>query len=142
MQQTGSTGKVDGISGDVDTDESFLDYPSLTRENGWNGYEKEACGGSCTAAWTSDTTNGADNPVVIARNAHYTVKITGEDVGLVCGESGGRPAAFRLVRCRREGDSTLWHVVPAGEPGQEAGIYPAQGGGRIFVARIEEAVDA
>ena len=136
MQQTGSTGRVDGISGNVDTDESFLDYPALTRKNGWNGYAKEACGGSCPAAWMSDTTNGADNPVVIAPNAHYTVKITGEDVGLVCGESGGQPAAFRLVRCRREGDATLWHVVPVGKIGQEAGIYPKGGGDRIFVARI------
>ena len=66
------------------------------------------------------------------------VKITGEDIGLVCGESGGLPAAFRLVRCRREGDATLWHVIPVGEPGQEAGIYPKGGGDRIFVARIEE----
>lgn len=138
MQQTGSTGRVDGVSGNVDTDEAFLDYPALMRENGWNGYAKEACGGSCPAAWVSDTTNGADNPVVIAPDEHYTVKITGEDIGLVCGESGGLPAAFRLVRCRREGDSTLWHVIPVGEPGQEAGIYPAEGGERIFAARIEE----
>lgn len=130
MQQTGSTGRVNGIAGNVDTDESFLDYPALTRKNGWNGYAKEA------TAWTSDTTNSADNPVVIAPDAHYTVKITGQDVGLVCGESGGLPAAFRLVRCRREGESTLWHVIPVGEPGQEAGIYPAGGGDRIFVARI------
>ena len=96
--------------------------------------------GENTAApgWVSDTTNGADHPVRIAPGAHYTVKITGEDVGLVCGESGGLPAAFRLVRCRREGNATLWHVIPVGEPGQEAGIYPAGGGDRIFVARIEE----
>ena len=138
MQQTGSTGRVSGIAGNVDTDESFHDYPALTRKNGWNGYAKEACGGSCPAAWMSDTTNGADTPVVIAPNAHYTVKITGEDIGLVCGESGGQPAAFRLVRCRREGDATLWHVVPVGKIGQEAGIYPKGGGDRIFVARIEE----
>lgn len=153
MQQTGSTGRVDGVSGNVDTDEAFLDYPALMRENGWNGYEREAepgegsegaaasggAGGNTAApGWVSDTTNGADNPVVIAPDEHYTVKITGEDIGLVCGESGGLPAAFRLVRCRREGDSTLWHVIPVGEPGQEAGIYPAEGGERIFAARIEE----
>ena len=134
MQQTSSTGSVNGISGNVDTDEAFLDYPSLVREKGWNGFKAEGAG------WTSDTTNGTDNPVIIASDAHYTVKITGEDIGLVCGESGGKPAAFRLVRCRREGNSTLWHVIPVGEPGQEAGIYPAKGGTRIFVARIEKAV--
>lgn len=134
MQQTGSTGKINGISGNVDTDTAFTDYPALVREKGWNGFKAEAAG------WTSDTTNGPENPVCIPQNSHYTVKITGEDIDLVCGESGGRPAAFRLVRCRREGNSTLWHVIPVGEPGQEAGIYPAKGGARIFVARIEKAV--
>lgn len=132
MQQTGSKGRVDGISGNVDTDTAFADYPALIRADGWNGYSKEAAGKD----WTSDTTNGTDNPVVIAPDALYTVKITGQDIGLVCGESGGKPAAFKLVRCRRDGNSTLWHVVPVGEPGQEAGIYPAGGGDRIFVARI------
>ena len=132
MQQTGSTGKINGISGNVDTDTAFIDYPALVREKGWNGFTAQPAG------WTSDTTNGTDNPVVIASDAHYTVKITGEDIGLVCGESGGQPAAFRLVRCRREGNATLWHVVPVGEPGQEAGIYPAGGGDRIFVAKIKE----
>lgn len=130
MQQTGSTGKINGISGNVDTDTAFTDYPALVREKGWNGFKAEGAG------WTSDTTNGTDNPVIIASDAHYTVKITGEDIGLVCGESGGKPAAFRLVRCRRENNATLWHAIPVGEPGQEAGIYPAGGGDRIFVARI------
>lgn len=134
MQQTGSTGKINGISGNVDTDTAFTDYPALVREKGWNGFKAEAAG------WTSDTTNGTDNPVIIASDAHYTVKITGEDIDLVCGKRGGKPAAFRLVRCRRENNATLWHVIPFGEPGQEAGIYPAKGGARIFVARIEKAV--
>lgn len=134
MQQTGSTGKINGISGNVDTDTAFTDYPALIREKGWNGFAAQPAG------WTSDTTNGPDNPVMIAPDAHYTVKITGEDIGLVCGESGGKPAAFRLVRCRRDRNATLWHVVPVGETGQEAGIYPAKGGARIFVARIEKAV--
>ena len=134
MQQTGSKGRVDGISGNVDTDTAFVDYPALIRADGWNGYNKAAAG----KGWTSDTTNGTDNPVLIAPDSHYTVKITGEDIGLVCGQSGGQPAAFRLVRCRRENGYTLWHVVPVGQPGQEAGIYPAGGGDRIFVARIGE----
>lgn len=131
MQQTGSTGTVDGISGNVDIDTAFVDYPALIRNDGWNGFTAAA-----TANWISDTTNGTENPVLIAPDSHYTVKITGEDIGLVCGQSGGQPAAFRLVRCRRENGYTLWHVVPVGQPGQEAGIYPAGGGDRIFVARI------
>ena len=131
MQQTSSTGSVNGISGDVDMNTAFVDYPSLIRNDGWNGFTAAA-----TANWISDTTNGTDNPVLIAPYAIYTVKITGQDIGLVCGESGGKPAAFKLARCRRDGNSTLWHVVPVGEPGQEAGIYPAGGGDRIFVAKI------
>lgn len=134
MQQTGSTGRVDGISGNVDTDTSFADYPALIRADGWNGYSKEAA----RKGWTSDTTNGTENPVLIAPDSHYTVKITGEDIGLVCGQSGGQSAAFRLVRCRRDNGYTLWHVVPVGQPGREAGIYPAGGGDRIFVAKIKE----
>ena len=139
MQQTGSTGTVDGVSGKVDTDESFLDYPALVREHGWNGFTAQASGSS---GWVSDTTNGPENPVCISQNKHYTVKITGEDIDLVCGKSGGEPTAFALTRCRRENNATLWHVVPVGNVGQEAGIYPAGGGDRIFVARIGEAVDA
>ena len=133
MQQTSSTGTVDGISGNVDMDTAFVDYPALIRNDGWNGFTAAAA-----ENWISDTTNGANNPVLIAPDAHYTVKITGRDIGLVCGESGGKPVAFRLVRCRREGNSTFWHVIPVGEPGQEAGIYPAGGGDRIFVAKIKE----
>ena len=131
MQQTSSTGTVDGISGNVDMDTAFVDYPALIHNDGWNGFTAAAA-----ENLISDTTNGVNNPVLIAPDAHYTVKITGRDIGLVCGESGGKPAAFRLVRCRREGNSTFWHVIPVGEPGQEAGIYPAEGGDRIFVARI------
>ena len=131
MQQTSSTGRVDGISGNVDMDTAFVDYPALIHNDGWNGFTAAAA-----ENWISDTTNGVNNPVLIAPDAHYTVKITGRDIGLVCGKSGGKPAAFRLVRCRREGNSTFWHVIPVGEPGQEAGIYPAEGGDRIFVARI------
>lgn len=130
MQQTGSTGKVNGISGNVDMNTAFADYPALMKHDGWNGW--------VTAAnWISDTTNGTDNPVIISPDAHYTVKITGQDIDLVCGESGGKPAAFRLVRCRREGESTFWHVIPVGASGQEAGIYPKSGGDRIFVAKIK-----
>lgn len=133
MQQTSSTGSVNGISGNVDMNTAFVDYPALIRNEGWNGFTTAAA-----ENWISDTTNGPENPVVIAPDALYTVKITGQDIGLVCGESGGKPAAFKLVRCRRDGNATLWHVIPVGEPGQEAGIYPAGGGDRIFVAKIKE----
>ena len=137
MQQTGSTGKVNGISGNVDMDTSFIDYPTVLKQKGYNGLTPDKKPDpSPDKNWVSDTTNDTSNPVLIKENAIYTVKITGEDIGLVCGTSGGNPAAFKLVRCRRENNYTLWHVVPVGFVGQEAGIYPAGGGDRIFVARI------
>lgn len=38
IQQTGSTGRVSGISGNVDTDTAFRDYPSIIQGAGLNGY--------------------------------------------------------------------------------------------------------
>lgn len=130
MQQTGSTGRVAGIANNVDTNTAFVDYPALMKSDGWNGW-------TVPVNWVSDTTNGADNPVVIDKDSVYTVKITGQDIGLVCGASEGKTPAFKLIKCRREGNYTLWHVVPLGAPGEEAGIYPANGGDRVFVARIK-----
>lgn len=51
MQQTGSTGKVDGIGGNVDTDTAFKDYPSVIKNAGLNGWKKES-GSSAPAADT------------------------------------------------------------------------------------------
>lgn len=36
--QNSSKGKVDGINGNVDTDESYKNYPSIMKYNGLNGY--------------------------------------------------------------------------------------------------------
>lgn len=38
--QKSSTGRIDGIPGNVDLDESYVDYPSLIREAGLNGFAK------------------------------------------------------------------------------------------------------
>lgn len=40
MQQTGSTGRVKGIAGNVDTNISMKDYPSIIKKNGMNGFAK------------------------------------------------------------------------------------------------------
>ena len=48
--QTGSDGYVKGISGRVDTDISFIDFPALIKEKGLNGYKAEhefICPNSC-----------------------------------------------------------------------------------------------
>ncbi len=38
MWQYSSEGKIDGISGDVDLDYSYVDYPSIIKNNKLNGY--------------------------------------------------------------------------------------------------------
>lgn len=40
MWQYSNTGRVNGISGDVDLDVCYVDYPKLIKENGKNGYTK------------------------------------------------------------------------------------------------------
>ena len=40
MWQYSSTGKVNGISGNVDMDECYVDYPKIIKEGGFNGYTK------------------------------------------------------------------------------------------------------
>lgn len=39
--QYSSKGKVDGISGNVDLDYGYIDYPSIIKTGGFNGYAKE-----------------------------------------------------------------------------------------------------
>lgn len=39
--QKSSTGRIDGINGNVDIDESYEDYPSIIRNAGLNGFEKQ-----------------------------------------------------------------------------------------------------
>lgn len=41
MWQYGSTGRVAGISGDVDVDICYVDYPALIKQGGYNGYPKQ-----------------------------------------------------------------------------------------------------
>ena len=38
--QYSSTGKVDGINGNVDMDYGYIDYPSIIKNGGFNGYSK------------------------------------------------------------------------------------------------------
>lgn len=40
MWQYTSSGRVNGIIGNVDMDESYIDYPSIITKNGYNGYTK------------------------------------------------------------------------------------------------------
>lgn len=41
MWQYSATGRVNGINGNVDLDESYVDYPTIIRKKGLNGFEPE-----------------------------------------------------------------------------------------------------
>lgn len=41
MWQYSSTGRVNGINGNVDMDECYIDFPSVIKSKGFNGYRKE-----------------------------------------------------------------------------------------------------
>ena len=41
LQQDSSSGKIDGISGTVDTDRAYVDFNELLRRDGWNGFAKD-----------------------------------------------------------------------------------------------------
>jgi hypothetical protein len=40
MWQYSSAGHVDGINGNIDMDECYVDYPKMIKESGKNGFEK------------------------------------------------------------------------------------------------------
>ncbi|MEE5994920.1 MAG: hypothetical protein V3G42_17100, partial [Oscillospiraceae bacterium] len=41
MWQKSSTGRIDGISDDVDLDECYVDYPAIIQGRGLNGFPKQ-----------------------------------------------------------------------------------------------------
>lgn len=127
LKQYSSEAKVSGITGNVDVNESYIDYPTLIKASHYNGFESE---------YKSDTTNDETNPVLIERYKHYTLKITGADIDLVCGVSPGQNQAFVVNRCIKVGNARFWHITAIGEPGQEAGIY-RKGHERICVCRVK-----
>ena len=50
LWQSSDSGKVNGISGNVDTDVAYLDFPTLIKERGLNGYKPEpefVCPNTC-----------------------------------------------------------------------------------------------
>ena len=113
MQQTGSTGTVPGIVGNVDMDVCFKTYGA--------------------SAQPPDYTCDTSGTVEIAMGKCYTAKTTG-NVTLIAGQSP-TSARVQIVRCVWP-QWALWHIVPLGNPGQDVGIY-AQGGPRLFVAKIK-----
>lgn len=116
LVQRSSSGKVDGIAGNVDMNENIS--LNVSRET-----------------YVSDTTNDEKNPVKIEKGKHYTIKITGDDINLICGVSVPDYPQFAVIKCRREGIYSYWHIVAIGEKGNQAGIY-REGAERICVCEV------
>lgn len=116
LVQRSSSGKVDGIAGNVDMNENIS--LNVSRET-----------------YVSDTTNDEKNPVKIEKGKHYTIKITGDDINLICGVSVPDSPQFAVIKCRREGIYSYWHIVAIGEKGNQAGIY-REGAERICVCEV------
>lgn len=72
MWQKSDKGKVAGISGNVDLDECYIDYPSIIRNGGFNGFSK---GETATGTDSVNTeTETAADVSEFKRAEYYTVK--------------------------------------------------------------------
>ena len=83
MRQTGETGRVDGIYNHVDTDVSYIDYPSIIRANGYNGYPKPVVvqyNGPATCDTSSANVRvGSDYDAKFSRCPDSKIDVTGAD---------------------------------------------------------------
>ena len=125
IQQTSDTGTVPGISGDVDLDVAFKNYPEILRAGGYNGFPKQE-------------TVVIDTTVDVSRKPKqtYTIKtVSVLPVTLTSGTAG----VVKITPLPRSENVQLFALTASGKPGQAAGIYTAVTGEKPkkrFVFRI------
>ena len=93
MWQYSSTGRVNGISGNVDMDIAFKDYPAIIQQRGLNGF-------------------ALPTMVQVPRGGYITVTITGN-------VTAGDGAVIKTGRV----SNTAIRLYGIGQPGQSTGIY-------------------
>lgn len=75
--QKSGTGRVNGINGDVDLDESYVDYPTVIKNAGLNGFPKPATKPATTTNNTTTTAQPVTKDVEIKiGNDVYVGKLT------------------------------------------------------------------
>ena len=111
LRQTGRSGKVPGVSGEVDLDTAFQDFAPP-------GY---ACDTSGT--------------VEVARGAAYQIGITAASAPKVAAGTGG---IVTILPRSNAGSKWYYYLVPIGKPGDETGIY-INGGPRQLIVKIGQA---
>lgn len=120
IQQTGSAGTVPGITGAVDMDVAFKDYPAIIRAGGYNGFPK--------LPFKCDTTTD----ISLSSGQAYQFRVTSLQVPTaVIGTQG---VACLLPRYR-SGNDSFFYLVGFGKSGSAAGIYV--NGVKQFVVRIK-----
>ena len=77
MWQYSSVGRVNGISGDVDMDECYVDYPTLIKNGGFNGYAKPKPAAPAAPAAPKGDLNG-DGRVDVTDVAMLAAHVKGE----------------------------------------------------------------
>ena len=128
IQQTGSTGTISGISGNVDIDVSFRDYPTMIKAKGYNGYLMQPQT-AVKIDTTMDVTKSAGEFYTFKTNCNQQPTVT-----------VGTNNVVALQHCRRELDADYWHLCFIGKSGSAAGIYTAAPGEqplKRFVARVK-----
>ena len=111
IQQTGSAGTVPGITGTVDMDVAFKDYPTIIRSGGYNGFPKPQPGN-----FKCDTTTD----ITLSPGQAYQFKVTSSQVPTaVIGTQG----IASLLPRYRSGNDSFFYLVGFGKSGTAAGIY-------------------
>ncbi len=127
IQQTGSTGTVPGISGNVDMDVSFRDYPTMIIAGGYNGYPKQPQ--TIVSVDTTTTIN-------LKRGQAYQLKTTCAQQPKVW---AGTENVVAILPRYRSGNDDLWYIVGIGNAGTGTGVFTAaenENGLKRFVVNI------
>lgn len=111
MWQKSDTGKVAGINGNVDLDECYIDYPSIIKNGGFNGFSK----GQATESTTSE-----NSPVEDAKQQSESVQTAPEGVVYVV-KSGDT-----LTAIAKKYKTTVSALVKANNIKNKNKIYPGQ----------------
>lgn len=111
MWQYSSTGRVDGISGNVDMDICYVDYPALIKNGGFNGYKTEPAKELDTDIWykRGDKDKPGEHTIFAIKQRLKAIGYKVDDTG---GFGGGTEHAVRDLQ-------RIWGYKPDGVIGEK-----------------------